>query len=131
MKIFLALAFAFLMSGCAGLMGPGGLFPQSAPIPVAATLSPAAQTAQKAINEANVLLTAAANVTTDYLTQGFLTKDEARAYYLKLRDVQSKLVLAQRFLDEGLVLEATDKAALVRVLVTALHQEVAKRKAAQ
>ena len=120
--ILLSLA---LLPGCAGFL------PQATPIPVSQTLSAEAQGAQKVINEGYVLLIAVANTTASYLDQGFLTKAEGRVYYLKLKDAQDKLALAQRMLDEGLAVLAGDKAKIAKTIADALHEELAQRKVAK
>jgi len=117
----LVLSFSLLLSGCA-LVAP-------ADIPVSAKLSPAAQTVQKAINEANIALTATANVIAQNVLEGIMTKPEAQSALDKVKDYGKKVDAAQVMLNTGDVLNAKTQAELLSSLILALHREVAKRKA--
>jgi soluble cytochrome b562 len=126
MKTLLAvIALAAMIGGC-GLMGPGGLFP-STDIPVSPTLSPAAQAAQKAINEANVTLAATANVIAQNVTDGIWTKPEAQSYLDKVKDFAKKTDAAQVLLNGGDILNAKNQAELLKSLILTLHREVAAK----
>lgn len=118
--ILIALALAVAVPGCT-------LF-QPAPIPVSATLSPAAQSVQKALNEANVTLAAAANVVAQNVTEGILSKPDGQAYVAKLKELAQKVDQAKALLDKGLVLDAKNQAELLSSLIIALHKEVASRR---
>jgi len=117
----LVLSFSLLLSGCA-LVAP-------ADIPVSAKLSPAAQTVQKAINEANIALTATANVIAQNVLEGIMTKPEAQSALDKVKDYGKKVDAAQVMLNTGDVLNAKTQAELLSSLILTLHREVAKRKA--
>ena len=121
--VFLSFLTAFALSGC-------GTFNQP-PLPVSQELPAVAQVAQAAINESRVTVIAAANVTLQYLDEGWLTKAEARGYYEKLFDLNEKLDDLQKLLDTGDAVAAMDKAKLIQTAIVALHNEIAKRKAAQ
>lgn len=114
-----AFAIGLVLGGCA-LVQPTGL-------PVSQTLSPAAQEAQRAINEANVILAAAANVTAQNVADGILTKPEGQAYVAKLKEYAGKVDAAQKLLDSGDVLNAKTQAEVLSRLIVALHKEVAAR----
>lgn len=107
--------------GCSVLTPPGS-------IPVSQSLSPAAQQAQSLINEANVLLTAAANVIAQNVVDGIYTKDEGQAQLNKVKALAAQVDKAAALLMAGEVLSAKDQAELTRKLIIALHREVAERK---
>ena len=98
-----------------------------AQLPVSQELPAAAQTAQKAINEANVALAAAANVLTQQVTDGILTKTESQSYLNRLKGYAKQVDESKALLDKGLVLDAQKEAELVAKLIAALHREVAAR----
>lgn len=121
--VFLSLLTAFALSSCA-------MFGQPL-LPVSQELSQPAQVAQTIINESRVTVIAAANVTLQYLNEGWLTKAEARGYYEKLNGWNEKLSAAQKLLDAGDILNAKTQAELIQMAVVALHNDVVKRKATQ
>lgn len=124
MRILLVV-LAIALSGC-GLMGPGGLFPKN-DIPVSQTLSPAAQTVQNALNEANVTLTAAANVVAQNVAEGIYTKPQGQSYVAKIKDFAKQVDAAQVLLQNGDILNADKQAQVLSKLIIALHKEVATR----
>lgn len=115
----LILSLALLLPGCA-------MF-QPSDIPVSQSLPVAAQNAQKAINEANVTLTAAANVVSQNFADGILTKEEAQSYIAKIEDYAKKVDSAKKLLDGGDILGAQNQAELLSKLIVALHREVAAK----
>lgn len=84
------------------------------------------QTPQGAIDEANVMLHATANVIAQNVADGIYTKAEGQKYLDKVRDLAKKVDDAQALVDAGLP-DAKDRAELVRRLIVALHREVAQR----
>jgi hypothetical protein len=123
----LVLALALLLGGC------GTLKEMVAPadLPVSEKLSKSEQIVQSAINEANILLASVADVTVEYVADGYMTKVEGRAYYDTLRDWEKKIIAAQKLMDAGFALDAKTEADLINAGLTALHKEILKRKAAQ
>lgn len=117
MKVLL-LAALLSLAGCA-VMAPAG-------IPVSQSLSPAAQTAQSAINEANIALNSMAQVIGQNVTEGIYTKAEAQKKLDQVREYGKEVDRAQELLDSGNVLAAKDKAELAQKLIIVLQREVAK-----
>ena len=113
------LSLGFVLSGCALV--------QPSTIPVSATLSAPAQSVQKALNEANVVLAASASVVAQNVADGILTKPEAQSYVVKLKEYAKQVDGAQKLLDSGDVLGAQNQAELLSRLIVALHKEVAAR----
>lgn len=95
-------------------------------IPGCANPLVAPKTPQEAINEANVYLTATANVIKQNVEDKIYTKDEAQKYLNKVRELSKKVDDAQVLVRAGLP-DAKDQAELVRSLIIALHREVAAR----
>jgi hypothetical protein len=120
------LATAVLVAAAA-LSGCGTMFTQAGTIPVSQSLSPQAQAAMNAINEANVLLAAAANVIAQNVVDGISTKAEGQKLLDQVRAYSADVDRAKAMLVAGEVLAARDKAELARKLVVALHREVAAR----
>lgn len=115
----LVLSLALLLPACS-LM-------QTAEVPVNTTLPAAVQTVQKTITEANILITAAANVVAQNYKDGISTKEEAMAYALKLKDMADKLDSAQQALRLGDLTNAKNQAELIQKAITLLHKEVAAK----
>jgi soluble cytochrome b562 len=97
-------------------------------LPVSQKLSPAAQSVQKSINEANVILTAAANVLSQQVADGILSKPDAQAYLSKIKGYAADVDKAQDLLAKGLILDAKNQAEILSKLVVALHKEIASRR---
>lgn len=110
------------------VLAPGCAMFQPSDIPVSPGLSQPAQSVQKAINEANVTLTATANVVAQNLADGILTKPEAQGYVAKLKGYAADVDNAQKLLDAGLVVDAQKQSELLSRLIIALHKEVASRR---
>lgn len=115
----LIVALALFLSACT-------LF-QPADIPVSQSLSSQAQTAQKAINEANVTLTATASVIAQNVSEGIYTKPEAQSYLNKVKDLAKKVDAAQVLLHGGNILDAKNQAELLASLIVTLHREVTSK----
>ena len=124
MKALIAILAALTIA-----LGGGCALVAPADIPVSEKLSPAAQTVQKAINEANITLTATANVIAQNVLEGIMTKPEAQSALDKVKDYAKKVDAAQVMLNTGDVLNAKNQAELLSSLILTLHREVAKRKA--
>lgn len=107
MKAYKYLFLIFLLAGCVNA--------------VKAPTSP-----QEAINEANITLTATANVVAQNVKDGIFTKEEGQRYIDKVRDLAKKVDAAQKLVDTGMP-DAEKQAELVRDLIVALHREVAQR----
>jgi len=122
----MALVLAVALPGCAVLQSPGE-------IRVDETQPAAVQVVQKAINEANVYITAIANVVMQNVSDGTMTRAEGVGLLDKLTDYARRVDEAQALLDAGLVVEAKPKAETLRDVLLLLHREVAKqaRKGAQ
>ena len=123
MRTFLAAVLGSLTIALGGCT----LF-QPAEIPVSQKLSAQAQTAQKAINEANVTMAAAANVIAQNVTEGIMTKPEAQSALDKLKDYARKVDAAQVLLNGGNILDAKNQAELLASLILTLHREVVARR---
>ena len=121
--VLLAL-YAIFIPGC-------GMAPRTADIPVDTNLSEPAQKAQKAINEANILLTALKKTIADKVTAGAATPDEAQDALNKTREYDAKVDAAQRLLDLGDPANAYNQAALVNRLLADLQAKLAQMKRAQ
>lgn len=109
--------------GCAGTV----LEVRKADIPVSESLSAQAQAAQKAINEANVLLTAAKRLIGDKVASGEITPDEAQAWLDDTREMDRAVDAAQAALDIGDPASAQAQVTLLNLALSALDSEVRKR----
>lgn len=94
---------------------------------VSSALSPEAQLAQRAINETNVTLAAAANVIAQNLSDGVMTRAEAQEALNQVKEYAIKADDAQKLLDTGFVLDAKNQAELVKGLISTLHKQVAAK----
>lgn len=120
-RIIAAIAAVVVLAACGAMFTPPGK------VPVSEKLSPAAQTAQTAINEANILLIAAANVLGQQLTDGIVSKPEAQLQLNQIREFAARVDRAQQMLDTGDVLGAQNQAELAQRLLIVLHREIAQR----
>ena len=82
-------------------------------------------TPQAAIDQANVVLIAAATQVGDNLKAGIMLKSEAQAALDKVKQAAVMLDDAQKLLDQGKAIEAQDKVKLANSLLTALQREIA------
>lgn len=115
-----ALFAVLLLTSCA-------MFTQPGTVPVSEKLSPAAQAAQTTINEANILLTAAANVIAQNVVDGISTKDEGQKQIDQVRTYAAQVDRAQKLLESGDIVSAKNQAELAQKLIVTLHREVAAR----
>lgn len=100
----------------------------TAPIPVSEKLSPDAQKAQNVINEANVTLTAAANVLAQKKKDGIVTRAQAQSDLNRIKKYGEELDKAQALRDAGAVLDAETQAKAINAALLALRKEIASRK---
>jgi len=108
------------MMGCAGLQELAG-----DTLKVDANLSPPAQIAQSVINEANLTLTASANVIGNNAQSGIMAKVDAQAALDEVKRLREQVKTAQALLELGDISSAQSQAALINRLATALHKRVA------
>ena len=121
----LLLSLVFSVAGCAGqfnMFKPGN-------IPVDQSLTAPAQTAQNAINEANVLVGSIADVIGSDAENHIMSKEEAQKYLDQVKDIRKKLKDAQALLDAGNPLAAANKTELIKQTITALQQELTRQAA--
>lgn len=123
MKKFLVVVLA---SAALALSGCGTMFSGLSTVGVSKDVSPAQQKAQASINEANILITATANVVVENVKAGIMTKAEGQGYVNKLREFANRVDDAQALVNSGLP-DAQSQAELVHRLVLALHREVAAK----
>lgn len=83
--------------------------------------------AQSAIDEANVLIAAAANVIAQNVKDGVMSRDEAQAALDRVRGFAGQLDEAQGLIREGQHVLAQNRAQLAHRLLLALHREVAAK----
>ena len=118
-SLFAALTLS--LAGC-GLLGI------SEPIGKAST--PAEQ-AQLAVNEANLSLTAAANVVAGNVKDRIWTKEQAQGYLNKIRDYARDVDRAQDLVRAGQFELGKSQAELTKSLIIILHREIAQKARAQ
>lgn len=132
--LILALALALgVLTGCGG---PGSLI-DTEPLPVAQSLPPLAQTAQRAINEANGWIAAMATVIHQDAKAGLVTRDQELAYQADFRGYRKKLDEMQGLVDDcvatpascNLIGDAEQRAKLVSTGLQALRKSLAERRA--
>ena len=119
--LLIILAFAALLGGCA-LFGPVEPVPSGT---VSSALPPGAQQAQLAINEANLALTAAANVIAGNVKDRIWTKQQAQGYLDKVKDYVRQVDRAQELVRLGDFVQGKTQAEAVRSLIVILHREIA------
>ena len=117
---YLILVLALSLAGCDTLF-------VKADVPVSQSLPPAAQEAQTAINEANILITATANVIAENVKAGIMTRLEGQKYVTKLKDYAQQVDNAQALVRTGDIFNAKTQAELLKKALLALHKEVAAR----
>lgn len=120
-----AAALVVLLSAGCGTLGQ--LFGPGEPPKVDQTLSEPAQAAQSAINEANLMIAAAANVIGNNAAAGIMTKAEAQQALDEVKRLREQARSAQAVLDLGDIGNAQTQAALINQLAAALHARVAKQ----
>ena len=83
--------------------------------------------AQTYINEANVTLTAAANVVAQKRKDNIITVAERDSYVDKIRDFAKQADDVQALLDTGDIEKGFNQAELLKRLIVILHREVATK----
>ena len=119
----LALALGLAVSACT-------MLPSTEPVTemaVPASLDEAGQEAQKLVNEANVLLTATANVVASNVRDGIWSAETGRAYIDKIIVYSVQVDDVQDMLDLGMTDGALNQAQLLSQFIMALNKEVARR----
>ena len=116
MRAFI-LCLALLLPGCA-LFGP------VEPVSTRALTTPAEQ-AQNAVNEANLSLTAAANVIAQNVKDGIWTKEQGRTYLDKVKNYAKQVDRAQELVKLGEFGQGKTQAEAVKALIIVLHREAA------
>ena len=109
-----------LLAGCA----QGGMFSPVGSIPVDQSLSPQAQQAQKAINEANLVIGSVAQTITQDLDNKVMGSAEAQKYSDSLHAARRAVQDAKALLTSD-PLSAQSKAQLANNLALALQRELA------
>ena len=117
----LVLTLLVTIGGC-GIFGPTE--------PVGKASTPAEQ-AQLAVNEANLSLTAAANVITQNLKDKVWTKQQAQGYLDKVRLYAKDVDKAQDLVRLGQFELGKSQAELTKSLIIILHREIAAKARAQ
>jgi hypothetical protein len=97
------------------------------PIPVPASLSEAGQVAQKAINEANVLLASASKLSLENFKNGFTTRDETIEIRDKLKEWADVIDAAQDKLDAADYVGALFSTGIATDLLAELLMQLKKR----
>jgi len=120
-RIIAAIAAAAALAGCGTVFTPAG------EVPVSSKLSPAAQAAQSAIHESNILLNAVAQVVGQNAADGITLKAEAQKQLDLVRAYGAEVDRAQKLLDAGDIVNAKNRAELTHKLIVALHREVAQK----
>ena len=120
MRTFLFIA-GLALGGCS-LFGP---VEQISSKTVSQSLPPAGQQAQLAVNEANLALTAAANVIVGNLKDRIWTKQQAQAYLDKVKDYAHQVDRAQELVRLGDFAMGQTQAEATRALIVLLHREIA------
>ena len=98
--------------------------------PIGKAFTPAEQ-AQLAVNEANLSLTAAANVITQNLKDKVWTKQQAQGYLDKVRLYAKDVDKAQDLVRLGQFELGKSQAELTKSLIIILHREIAAKARAQ
>ena len=113
----LVLTLLVTIGGC-GIFGPTE--------PVGKASTPAEQ-AQLAVNEANLSLTAAANVVAGNVKDRIWTKEQAQGYLNKIRDYARDVDRAQDLVRAGQFELGKSQAELTKSLIIILHREIAAK----
>ena len=113
----LVLTLLVTIGGC-GIFGPTE--------PVGKASTPAEQ-AQLAVNEANLSLTAAANVVAGNLKDRVWTKAQAQGYLDKIKDLSHQVDRAQELIRLGDFTQGKTQAEVVKAALIILHREIAAK----
>ena len=87
----------------------------------------ATKTPQGVIDEANVMIVAAANQIGEYMANGILTAQEAQSELDKVKKARADIKDAQKLLDDGSAILARNKAELTQRLLLELQKKLAAR----
>ena len=117
----LLLSLSFLLASC-GILGP------VEPIGKAST---PAETAQLAVNEANLSLTAAANVIAQNVKDKVWTKQQAQSHLDKVKDLSHQVDRAQELIRLGDFTQGKTQAEVVKAGLVILHREIAAKARAE
>lgn len=123
-KMLLVLAAVnsmFLLGGC------GTTFKSPTEIPVDQSLSDPAKAAQKALNSANVILTASYMTVDQNRSDGVYTKEEALEILDRLDKLGREVDKAQDAFRVGQFFDAEHKAKILREAISLIHREVAAK----
>lgn len=115
----LACSLALFLAGCQ-LFGP------IEPVSTRPITTPAEQ-AQNAVNEANLGLTAAANVVAGNVKDRIWTKAQAQPYLDKIKDYAQQVDRAQELIRLGEFGAGKTQAEATRALIVILHREIAAK----
>ncbi len=86
-----------------------------------------AEQAQNAVNEANLGLTAAANVIAANVKDKIWSKEQAQGYLEKVKEYAKRADSAQELINLGKFSEGKTQAEALRSLIIVLHREIAVR----
>ena len=111
------LSLSLFLASC-GVFGPVE--------PISKPSSPA-ETAQLAVNEANLSLTAAANVVAGNLKDRVWTKAQAQGYLDKIKDLSHQVDRAQELIRLGDFTQGKTQAEVVKAALIILHREIAAK----
>ena len=111
------LSLSLFLASC-GVFGPVE--------PISKPSSPA-ETAQLAVNEANLSLAAAANVVSSNVKDRIWTKEQAQGYLNKIRDYAKDVDRAQDLVRAGQFELGKSQAELTKSLIIILHREIAAK----
>ena len=111
----LVLSLSLLLASC-GILGPLE--------PVGKASTPA-EIAQLAVNEANLSLTAAANVITQNVRDKVWTKAQAQSHLDRVRDLAKQVDRAQDLIRLGDYTQGKTQAEIVKGALIILHREIA------
>lgn len=117
MRLLLCLVLALPLTSCAllGTVEPVSTRP----------LTGVAEQAQNAVNEANLSLTAAANVIAQNVKDGIWTKEQGKTYLDKVKDYAKQTDRAQELVRLGEFGQGKTQAEAVKALIVVLHREAA------
>lgn len=131
-RVLTAVILAFALIGCGG---PGSLI-DTEPLPVSQTLPPLAQTAQKAVNEANGWLASVAIVVKQDSDAGLISKDKALEYKAQFQRQAKALDEMQALIDAcskdikqcDIIGDAESRAKIITGALRSLRKQLAERR---
>lgn len=113
----ITLCLTLFLASC-GILGPIE--------PIGKASTPAEQ-AQLAVNEANLSLTAAANVVTQNVKDRVWTKDQAQGHLNKIKELSHQVDRAQELIRLGDFAGGKTQAEIVKAGLVILHREIAQK----